>query len=185
MAIINEMGMLSQPLNNQPIVGQIGPDGKPITFLDALFGVRPPMNPNPFNVPNPLIPSRIMSNLSNVLGEQTAPMQPEQNFNLMNTFRNAFGMPTQTTSMVDGEQITSVDRTNTLPTNTLPTDQQIENEVAESGMNPALLQAALSGLLNENPQQPMPPANIQGAFMRGQQIPLQSMTRFYGGVLSG
>ena len=180
MAIINEMGMLSQPLNNQPIVGQIGPDGKPITFLDALFGVRPPMNPNPFNVPNPLISSGIMSNLSNVLGEQTAPMQPEQNFNLMNTFRNAFGMPTQTTSMVDGEEITSVDRTNTLPT-----DQQMENEVAESGMNPALLQAALSGLLNETPQQPMPPANIQGAFMRGQQLPMQSMSRFYGGVLSG
>ena len=176
MAIINEMGMLSQPLNNQPIAGQIGPDGKPITFLDALFGVRPPMNPNPFNVPNPLISSGIMSNLSNVLGEQTAPMQPDQNFNLM---------PTQTTSMVDGEQITSVDRTNTLPANTLPTDQQMENEAAESGINPALLQAALLGLLNETPQQPMPPANIQGAFMRGQQLPLQSMSRFYGGVLSG
>jgi len=86
--------------------------------------------------------------------------------------------------MVDGEQITSVDRTNTLPANTLPTDQQMENEAAESGMNPAFL-AALSGLLNETPQQPMPPANIQGAFMRGQQLPMQSMSRFYGGVLSG
>ena len=49
--------------------------------------------------------------------------------------------------------------------------------------NSLLTQIALQGLLNQPDPQPMAPANIQGAFMRGQQLPMQSMNRFYGGLL--
>ena len=49
--------------------------------------------------------------------------------------------------------------------------------------NSLLTQIALQGLLNQPDPQPMAPANIQGAFMRGQQMPMQSMSRFYGGIL--
>tara|TARA_R100000664_G_scaffold17788_1_gene26808 strand:+ start:258 stop:677 length:420 start_codon:yes stop_codon:yes gene_type:complete len=49
--------------------------------------------------------------------------------------------------------------------------------------NSLLTQIALQGLLNQPDPQPMAPANIQGAFMRGQQMPMQSMSRFYGGLL--
>ena len=49
--------------------------------------------------------------------------------------------------------------------------------------NSLLTQIALQGLLNQPDPQPMAPANIQGAFMRGQQMPMQSMNRFYGGLL--
>ena len=45
--------MIDLNINRNQIVGQIGPDGKPIGLLDAMMGVRPPMNPNPFNVPAP------------------------------------------------------------------------------------------------------------------------------------
>ena len=53
----------------------------------------------------------------------------------------------------------------------------------EEETNPLLAQIALQGLLNQPDPQPIPPANIQGAFMRGQQMPMQSMNRFYGGLL--
>ena len=49
--------------------------------------------------------------------------------------------------------------------------------------NSLLTQIALQGLLNQPDPQPIAPANIQGAFMRGQQLPMQSMNRFYGGLL--
>ena len=49
--------------------------------------------------------------------------------------------------------------------------------------NSLLTQIALQGLLNQPDPQPIAPANIQGAFMRGQQMPMQSMNRFYGGLL--
>ena len=49
--------------------------------------------------------------------------------------------------------------------------------------NSLLTQIALQGLLNQPDPQPIAPANIQGAFMRGQQMPMQSMSRFYGGLL--
>tara|TARA_R100000231_G_scaffold60770_1_gene49548 strand:+ start:416 stop:835 length:420 start_codon:yes stop_codon:yes gene_type:complete len=49
--------------------------------------------------------------------------------------------------------------------------------------NSLLNQIALQGLLNQPDPQPIAPANIQGAFMRGQQLPMQSMNRFYGGLL--
>ena len=49
--------------------------------------------------------------------------------------------------------------------------------------NSLLKQIALQGLLNQPNPQPIAPANIQGAFMRGQQMPMQSMSRFYGGIL--
>ena len=49
--------------------------------------------------------------------------------------------------------------------------------------NSLLTQIALQGLLNQPDPQPIAPANIQGAFMRGQQMPMQSMSRFYGGIL--
>ena len=49
--------------------------------------------------------------------------------------------------------------------------------------NSLLKQIALQGLLNQPNPQPIAPANIQGAFMRGQQMPMQSMSRFYGGLL--
>ena len=57
--------------------------------------------------------------------------------------------------------------------------------VAENNKDDNLLlkQIALQGLLNQPDPQPMAPANIQGAFMRGQQMPMQSMSRFYGGIL--
>ena len=57
--------------------------------------------------------------------------------------------------------------------------------VAENNKDDNLLlkQIALQGLLNQPDPQPMAPANIQGAFMRGQQMPMQSMSRFYGGLL--
>ena len=56
-------------------------------------------------------------------------------------------------------------------------------EQTEEETNPLLAQIALQGLLNQPDPQPMAPANIQGAFMRGQQMPMQSMNRFYGGLL--
>ena len=49
--------------------------------------------------------------------------------------------------------------------------------------NSLLNQIALQGLLNQPDPQPIAPANIQGAFMRGQQMPMQSINRFYGGLL--
>ena len=49
--------------------------------------------------------------------------------------------------------------------------------------NSLLTQIALQGLLNQPDPQPIAPANIQGAFMRGQQLLMQSMNRFYGGLL--
>jgi len=49
--------------------------------------------------------------------------------------------------------------------------------------NSLLTQIALQGLLNQPDPQPIAPANIQGAFMRGQQMPMQSINRFYEGLL--
>jgi len=64
-------------------------------------------------------------------------------------------------------------------------DNNLLQAVAENNKddNSLLNQIALQGLLNQPDPQPIAPANIQGAFMRGQQLPMQSMNRFYGGLL--
>lgn len=167
-------------LNRNQIVGQLGPDGKPIGLLDAMMGVRPIMNPNPFNVPSP---SQInYSDLTRELAEKpvASNLAGNENFNLMNTFRNMFGMPTQNQRMVDGQKITEVDRN--MISNPNMTDQDIENELAESGMNPMMLQTLMEGLLSQSQQPPMQVMPMQQA-VRGNPIQVADLSRFYGGLL--
>lgn len=167
--------MIDLNTNRNQIVGQIGPDGKPIGLLDAMMGVRPPMNPNPFNVP---APSPINYNdLTRELGAQ--PMPQQQGFNLMNTFRNLFDMPKTTSSVVDGQNITETVMPNV-------TDQAVENAVAEAGGatgNPLAFMNALSGLLNTPQQQFMP--MVQQQATPGLDLQTTDLNSLYGGILNG
>ena len=98
----------------------------------------------------------------------------------MNTFRNMFGMPTQNQRMVDGQQITEVDRN--MISNPNMKDQDIENELAESGINPMMLQTLMQGLLSQPQQPPMQVMPMQQA-IRGNPIQVADLSRFYGGLL--
>ena len=163
-------------LNRNQIVGQLGPDGKPIGLLDAMMGVRPIMNPNPFNVPSP---SQInYSDLTRELAEKPVAnnLAGSQNFNLMNTFRNMFDMPTTTSSIVDGQKITET----VMPNVNNVTD--IAGKAATSGANPLMFMSALSGLLEQNQPPPMQVMPMQQA-VRGNPIQVADLSRFYGGIL--
>ena len=162
-------------------IGKIGLDGKPVTFFDAMQGRGlPQYSSNPFNVPTPT--GINYNNLTKQLAEKPVAdnLAGSQNFNLMNTFRNMFGMPTQNQRMVDGQQITEVDRN--MISNPNMTDQDIENQLAESGMNPMMLQTLMQGLLSQPQQPPMQVMPMQQA-VRGNPIQVADLSRFYGGIL--
>ena len=162
-------------------IGKIGLDGKPVTFFDAMQGRGlPQYSSNPFNVPTPT--GINYNNLTKQLAEKPVAdnLAGSQNFNLMNTFRNMFGMPTQNQRMVDGQQITEVDRN--MISNPNMTDQDIENELAESGINPMMLQTLMEGLLSQPQQPPMQVMPMQQA-VRGNPIQVADLSRFYGGIL--
>ncbi len=164
-------------LNRNQIVGQLGTDGKPIGLLDAMMGVRPIMNPNPFNVPSP---SQInYSDLTRELAEKPVAnnLAGSQNFNLMNTFRNMFDMPTTTSSIVDGQKITE-----TVMPNVNNVTKDIAGKAATSGANPLMFMSALSGLLEQNQPPPMQVMPMQQA-VRGNPIQVADLSRFYGGIL--
>lgn len=162
-------------------IGKIGLDGKPVTFFDAMQGRGlPQYSSNPFNVPTPT--GINYNNLTKQLAEKPVAnnLAGNENFNLMNTFRNMFGMPTQNQRMVDGQKITEVDRN--MISNPNMTDQDIENELAESGMNPMMLQTLMEGLLSQSQQPPMQVMPMQQA-VRGNPIQTTDLSRFYGGLL--
>ena len=162
-------------------IGKIGLDGKPVTFFDAMQGRGlPQYSSNPFNVPTPT--GINYNNLTKQLAEKPVAdnLAGSQNFNLMNTFRNMFGMPTQNQRMVDGQQITEVDRN--MISNPNMTDQDIENQLAESGMNPMMLQTLMQGLLSQPQQPPMQVMPMQQA-VRGNPVQVADLSRFYGGIL--
>ena len=184
MAMLNQMGMLAQPTNTQSIVGQIGPDGKPITFLDAMRGVRPQMNQNPFGVPGASfdpssspMPGINFNALTQQLGAKPEVVQAP---GIMNTMRNFFGMSPTTTDVVDGQNVTYVDRVNMAK----PTDQEVENEMAESGIsNPMQLLSAVaqSGLLDTQQPQMMP--MVQPQVTPGLRLQPINLAQYYGGIL--
>ena len=110
-------------------IGKIGLDGKPVTFFDAMQGRGlPQYSSNPFNVPTPT--GINYNNLTKQLAEKPVAdnLAGSQNFNLMNTFRNMFGMPTQNQRMVDGQQITEVDR-NMISNPNMTDEERLEEAV--------------------------------------------------------
>jgi|TARA_R100001224_G_scaffold106793_1_gene81589 hypothetical protein len=169
--------MINNLLNNRQIVGQIGPDGRPIGLLDAMMGVRPPVVDNPFNVPKVL--GIDYSNLRKELGEKPAMMQ--QSTGIMDTMRNFFGMPSKTTDVVDGQNITYVDRVN-LP-NPNATEAANVADAASGQMNPMMAMAALEGLLSNQQPQFMP--MVQQQATPGLNLNTADLTKFYGGILNG
>ena len=98
-------------LNNTPILGQIGPDGRPIGLLDAIMGVRP-RGVSPIPVPNPSLTTGI-SNIPGInygaLRQQlgTPNQMPQEAPGIMNMMRDFFNQPK--TDVVDGEKVTYVD----------------------------------------------------------------------------
>ena len=154
-------------------IGKIGLDGKPVTFFDAMQGRGlPQYSSNPFNVPTPT--GINYNNLTKQLAEK--PVAGSQNFNLMNTFRNMFNMPTTTSSIVDGQKITET----VMPNVNNVTD--IAGKAATSGANPLMFMSALSGLLEQNQPPPMQVMPMQQA-VRGNPIQVADLSRFYGGIL--
>ena len=178
-------------LNNTPILGQIGPDGRPIGLLDAIMGVRP-RGVSPIPVPNPSLTTGI-SNIPGInygaLQQQlgTPTQMPQEPTGIMNMMRNFFNQPK--TDVVDGEKVTYVDRVQTptkepeSKTDQEPkTDQQLENEMAESGINTDLLSAITqSGLLDTRTPQFMPIAQQQAA--QGLNLQPINLAQYYGGLL--
>jgi len=169
--------MINNLLNNRQIVGQIGPDGRPIGLLDAIMGVRPPVTENPFNVPKPL--GINYSALQSQLGAKPEMMQ--QAPGIMNTMRNFFGMPSTTTDVVDGQNVTYVDRVN-IPTAN-PTDVANVADATAGGVNPMMAMAALEGLLSNEQPQFMP--IVQQQATPGLNLQTADLSKFYGGILNG
>ena len=171
--------------NNTPIVGQIGPSGRPIGLLDAIMGVRP-TGASPFPVPNPSLTTGI-SNIPGInygaLQQQlgTPNQMTQEAPGIMNMMRNFFNQPS--TDVVDGEKVTYVDRVQTPTKEPEPkTDQQVENDMAESGINANLLSAITqSGLLDAQTPQFMPMVNQQAA--QGLNLQPINLAQYYGGIL--
>ena len=154
-------------------IGKIGLDGKPVTFFDAMQGRGlPQYSSNPFNVPTPT--GINYNDLTKQLAEKS--VAGSQNFNLMNTFRNMFNMPTTTSSIVDGQKITET----VMPNINNVTD--IAGKAATSGANPLMFMSALSGLLEQNQPPPMQVMPMQQA-VRGNPVQVADLSRFYGGIL--
>ena len=154
-------------------IGKIGLDGKPVTFFDAMQGRGlPQYSSNPFNVPTPT--GINYNDLTKQLAEKS--VAGSQNFNLMNTFRNMFNMPTTTRSIVDGQKITET----VMPNINNVTD--IAGKAATSGANPLMFMSALSGLLEQNQPPPMQVMPMQQA-VRGNPVQVADLSRFYGGIL--
>ncbi len=172
-------------LNNTPILGQIGPDGRPIGLLDAIMGVRP-RGVSPIPVPNPSLTTGI-SNIPGInygaLRQQlgTPNQMPQEAPGIMNMMRDFFSQPK--TDVVDGEKVTYVDRVQTPTKEPEPkTDQQLENEMAESGINIDLLSAITqSGLLDSRTPQFMPIAEQRAA--QGVNLQPINLAQYYGGIL--
>ena len=158
-------------------IGKIGLDGKPVAFFDAMQGRGlPQYSSNPFNVPTPT--GINYNNLTKQLAEKPVAdnLAGSQNFNLMNTFRNMFDMPTTTSSIVDGQKITET----VMPNVNNVTD--IAGKAATSGADPLMFMSALSGLLEQNQPPPMQVMPMQQA-VRGNPIQIADLSRFYGGIL--
>ena len=136
----------------------------------------PQYSSNPFNVPTPT--GINYNNLTKQLAEKPVAnnLAGNENFNLMNTFRNMFDMPTTTSSIVDGQKITET----VMPNVNNVTD--IAGKAATSGANPLMFMSALSGLLEQNQPPPMQVMPMQQA-VRGNPIQVADLSRFYGGIL--
>jgi uncharacterized protein YmfQ (DUF2313 family) len=95
--------------------------------------------------------------------------------------RNFFGMPSKTTDVVDGQNITYVDRVN-LP-NPNATEAANVADAASGQMNPMMAMAALEGLLSNQQPQFMP--MVQQQATPGLNLNTADLTKFYGGILNG
>tara|TARA_R100001460_G_scaffold44434_4_gene81196 strand:- start:271 stop:798 length:528 start_codon:yes stop_codon:yes gene_type:complete len=150
------------------IVGQLGPDGKPITLFDAMMGVRPGPN-QPLGIDY----NAMRQNLTGGPAMQPPPlpgfMDNVSNMGIMDTLKGYFGVPMTSTEMVDGNMVTNVDRSNILNTGNIPGKLNematgVDDYIAGlSGDEAMSLVSGLQGLLGSGEQQPLKAAPIASA----------------------